>query len=658
MGELAYEEYIRSNEELYYKAVDSFEAAKRSRKVKRHKKRTNLVLLEKQKKQGKQNRRGTPLSAVDAGGTKKDTPPRVQDWVGEQRALSPRTSLATREAMDSSQLNHLFVDSQDHPSSGPTPSLGQPEGDLFVRQPLALRQPPLQQSESSSEDKAEDSGDASGNSPMGDLKAKAKMAKTETKASLHRRRAMQKPTQSPKSPAEPVASTRNRNEQRRPSQPSVLLAASDQAGKAAVPKGADLTEKIQRPTNSAIRTASSRQSKAHSVTEAQATETASSADLGYSAAQSTIRKTTPGTKAAGGIRFVNEPKTPKRAQWQHGDKLYNKLKFRGLANKRSHAEGTPDPGALDIVNAPAGFVKPSPLPPSENPYGRRESGTRRLQDDDPDDTQRRGSVDDIGPLKTWEVEKIPLVCPQWRLSSNCLHGAQKCHFMHRNKDDLGRDYPVGDINGFIPHKYRKPPLTCPYWLTSKTGCKKSVEACNYAHRNTGWIPLSEIRRDEPFAIDPNAIPETEKNLRHESEYSRRKERMRPSDLTCWFWANSQCRKGADRCTFQHYNTGVVADPPLGHIGDKEPSTFSRLHIEFTTDSSLGSATEHQFGRIPLLNAGPDVAEHPPQISIEPLSLPLVEQPPPAKMTCLQMKAKIEQACKLDFTDQLSVRPVL
>lgn len=75
-------------------------------------------------------------------------------------------------------------------------------------------------------------------------------------------------------------------------------------------------------------------------------------------------------------------------------------------------------------------------------------------------------------------------------------------------------------------------------------------------------------------------------------------------------------------------------------------------LDPSTDHSLGSAIDHQFGSIPLLDAEPDVVGHRPQTHYEMPPLTPVEKPP-AEMTCLQMKTKIEQACKLDFTDMFA-----
>ncbi|KAF1844651.1 uncharacterized protein K460DRAFT_365587 [Cucurbitaria berberidis CBS 394.84] len=674
MGDSEAERHMNKNEKEYYKAKDRADAAKARREAKRDKKKRHIENL---------NKQGKPLAVVNDAGTTEDVSPRLREWVREQQSASPRTALATREAVDNSQLNSLFVDSLNLHSAGATPPPGQPEGNLPVRQPPGGRKAPLEQSESSSsEEKIYEDGEISDDSLMRELrrkKAKEEKRKT-TGGALRRseRRTPQNIARSPKSPVQTTTSApsskittrqialkvKRNDEQRRSSQGSTLSANRDQGGSSTVQKGTDLGQKDLRQSPLATRASSS-------------------------TTQAIAKRTVSGSKPSGGIRIVNEPKTHQRAPWQNGKNLYNKIKFRGIAERRARTEGTPDPGALDIVNPPIGFVNPKPQPLNDSPYSRRETGTRRIQDDESDDTVRRGSLDAIRPLESWEAEKVPLVCPHWRLSNNCLHGPRKCHFLHRNQDALGRDYPVGDVSGVIPPKHRKPPLTCIFWLRNKVGCKKQDWECIFAHKNTGWIQ----GRDEPLQIDPNEIHEKEKDARRpfESEtVTNDKRRKKPSELTCYFWAKGQCRNSSDECAYQHCHTGVLSVAPgsgprrLWANGDNCPSTadesaFNHHYPGINSDqldNEPKSATSPphsrfsnpQLGTKPRLepvlvadaemeDVGQPNVEHneicqSPQTLNEQSPPPLVEQPP-ARMICLQMKEKIEQACKLDFADMFA-----
>lgn len=36
-------------------------------------------------------------------------------------------------------------------------------------------------------------------------------------------------------------------------------------------------------------------------------------------------------------------------------------------------------------------------------------------------------------------------------------------------------------------------------------------------------------------------------------------------LTCWYWAQGQCKKPEYQCAYSHYDTGVMADEPVQKI---------------------------------------------------------------------------------------------
>ncbi|KAJ4369977.1 hypothetical protein N0V83_005741 [Neocucurbitaria cava] len=540
MGADAAEQYMAKNEADFKAAEENFIAAKERRRAKRAKKRKSL-----------RAKRRRSAHIVDDDGTQEDVPPRLQEWPLEK-------------GVDNSQLNSLFMDSQDVPTPGPTPPSGQHASGFFVEQPPASRKLPLQQSESSSDAEMGIGSENSDDSLMGELKAKATKGNRETVSAItpdNTRRTTEKPAQSVQK-----------------SQPQSNVVPPPRTTSSTHPEGG------------------------------------------------TAKRTAPTSRTPGGIKFVNKPKTQQRAPWQNSSRLYSSLKFRGIADKRSRAEGTPDPGALDFVNAPPGFVKPRPQPSNDNPYGRRESNTRRVQDDDVDDAPRRGTVNTITPLEKWEADKVPLVCPRWRLSYDCPFGAQKCRYMHRNQDEHGRDYTVGDPSGWLPQKYRKPPLTCPYWIMGRRGCMRNNEECKFAHWNTGWIPLGPDSVDEPFAIDPKATPESEKMVWQG--------KRRPGELTSFSSTEPHPDHSSDL-----FGPIPYLKPAAG--ANVDLADGRRLTSERNTTWSSEQATNEQ-PPLPLVE----------ETLHEQLPLRMTEQPP-AKMSCLQMKAKIEQACTLDFTSMFN-----
>lgn len=281
--------------------------------------------------------------------------------------------------------------------------------------------------------------------------------------------------------------------------------------------------------------------------------------------------------ATKGIRIVNEPKTQRRARWQHGDSPFSTLHARKTLEKRSQIEATPDIGALNFVgDLPATSSKPINRASNDNPYGRREIKQRREQESD---TSASGSNIPAEPLRSFEVGKIPQVCAQWRLSSNCHYGDEKCRFMHRDRDANGQNFPLGDINGYVPEKFRNPPVTCHYWFMTSQGCQWKPHECNYAHYNTGWRlnngpgePKSSSR--DLIAIDTSLLALSKALSKTAGEKNARTGRKIPrSEITCAFWANGKCTKTAAECKYQHYDTGLIARGPPGST--ISPNTYER-----------------------------------------------------------------------------------
>ncbi|XP_014561977.1 hypothetical protein COCVIDRAFT_85180 [Bipolaris victoriae FI3] len=360
---------------------------------------------------------------------------------------------------------------------------------------------------------------------------------------------------------------------------------------------------------------------------AAATPMARASNTSIASAERPVNK----AKRSGAIRVVNQPKVQLRSEWTKGQKAFSTLHFRAVALKRSRAEGTPNPAALEIVNDPSSTVRPKPPVPRDDPYARREVGQSRPRSPECDDAQggSRSEIltDENIPLAPWEVDKIPQVCPEWRLSNNCTKTAQVCIFLHRNKDPDGRDYPVGHAGGFIPPKYRRPPLTCTHWLYGKTGCFKPADKCLFAHRNTGWAPNENHASDTPTRIEKNIKPMSKpQNERKHGALKPVKsmDRLAPQDLTCWYWANDICRNTAEKCQFQHYDTGIPARAPHNYAVSSYRPLPDKSEDVAPTDDDLSRLKS------------PKVAD--------PVELGAPEA------TCEKVRKRIDSVCDLDFEE--------
>lgn len=313
---------------------------------------------------------------------------------------------------------------------------------------------------------------------------------------------------------------------------------------------------------------------------------ASTSAVGTAASKSGVPTVLPSDKQnnmgslnTSGIRIINEDKK-KRKEWQNSDKPYNTLKARYNAVKRSHKEGTPDLHALEFVNgAPADLQKQKPRTPTGNPYGRREIVNPRFQEPVVDEPPKKT----FEPLREWELNKIPEVCREWRLSKNCKYGPQRCKFMHRDQDQYGNDYKISDAFGRVQPKYRDPPLTCDFWFTSPHGCTKSQEKCEYAHWNTGFKPKDALYRDQIIKINPSLPPAFQENplppafMEAPSVTESRPfhSKVPAEAVTCYFWATSTCHNEDNQCKYQHRHTGVVAPaPPSRKNSDIANQAFS------------------------------------------------------------------------------------
>jgi chromo domain-containing protein 1 len=411
-----------------------------------------------------------------------------------------------------------------------------------------------------------------------------------------------------------------------------------------------------------------------------------------------MKRTTTGGKGAAPIRIVNQPKVPLRKQWNTIDKQYNKIRYRALAEKRSRMEGTPDPAALEYVNGVPEGLTPRSLDarPQENIYGRRETELRRNQD------RYQGTTKTNFPLQPYEIGKVPLVCFDWR-SGSCPYTPERCRFLHRTDDPAGQPYKISPWNGAVPPKYADPPQTCFYWLRGENGCDKSADDCFYAHENTGWLaraghPPEQISCDEfpgtgayslksthtvtcfywftnpngcfksaeqcNFAhentgllantdgrpnqvIDYNALPAF---IRKQQQYpGPRPKKIHSSALTCFFWNEGMCNKVAEECSYQHRYTGVLADPPKNWVPRKgwQPSGVLRHQEQISplnNDAAPSSFPDNSFNDEPNLRL--EIAD---DYAIAVSSF-LHSEATPSRTSCIDMKKKIEDACKLSFKE--------
>jgi hypothetical protein len=268
------------------------------------------------------------------------------------------------------------------------------------------------------------------------------------------------------------------------------------------------------------------------------------------------------------INFINKPKTKQRREWADNHQ-YTRLKYRGLAEKKSHIEGTPDFSALSFP-----FALPQPATSRSNGdlYARRETTNRRVQEDDPyarrETTDRRAQEGQSVPLADWELNKIPLMCYQFFHRLPCPGGDKyNCRFMHREHDPQGKPYPVGNYDGFVYPKDRNPPVTCLFWLRRE--CYKKDE-CVYAHINTGWTEFQgkvmEIRHLNPELTTPSGQIKPKDHdqptgIKHAPPKPAALDgQIKPKDrnppVICSFWLRGdKCKKSAKKCAFAHKHTG-------------------------------------------------------------------------------------------------------
>lgn len=580
MGEREFKRFCAENEAAYRRAYRRHHEGKPIRKAKREKMR---------RKAARSTARGADTSSLQQ---KQSGQPKMKKSTEETRSKPKKPA---DDVTASPTYNDLFVGSQDTSPLGPPPRTENNE--RFYKEPTVARKAPLEQSSSEGGDTTA-SEENSDDSLMCELSKKdkkrngeARLAKGHTLGdSMLSHRSPSKNTDlfSAKSP--PKRSATGAQHRDEPSKP--LRRTTAPAMSATSSAGTDPKKKTTQPSvpPAQVTSAASRGKSTSNTTVTKVStskppnilsKSGKSTDLAVTPAppktnaSTATTKTGTNFKSSAPIKMINAPKPPPR-EWKNGDSPFNTLKYRHQADKRSRTEGTPDLSAVSWVGrAPTGTLLPKPSTREDNPYGRREAGARRPQDDKVDEPpQHKPPQPDVHheglALKSFEVDKAPLVCYDWRMSSSCQYTDEKCRFLHRHKDEHGRDIPIAKETDFVPPKYRKPPLTCPFWLYTPQGCRKQDDACIYAHRNTGWAPKDKDHLQEAFQIDPTLLPASQSATRGTSHAgtfnSSDKKRLRSSQLTCWYWTKGKCRHAAEGCTFQHYYTGIVADPPPRYAG--------------------------------------------------------------------------------------------
>ncbi|KAI4694047.1 uncharacterized protein J4E84_002627 [Alternaria hordeiaustralica] len=294
-------------------------------------------------------------------------------------------TLAEREAVDSSQLNNLFIESP-------------------RRQPPRARKPPVVQSDSSlsSSEEAELTDDSLFDEITMTSK-KTKHKSTSADGAGTERRPRRKSAQSASEALKRATTTPKRKSATKPSpakpSPSESIPHSRTGHVDPVP--------TQRRASTTSELASAATGSAN-ITPARANPGTAKRSVSFTT-QVSPSNVTSDTGKNGAIKFTNQPKPPPRQISELNKTHFRNLKGRGAANKKSAREGTPDPSALQIVNAPPGTTISLPRAPRDDLYGRREPSHRRPTEDSNSDVRpSRQSTDGNLPLEDWESHKVPL----------------------------------------------------------------------------------------------------------------------------------------------------------------------------------------------------------------------------------------------------------
>ncbi|PZC97145.1 hypothetical protein A1F95_04945 [Pyrenophora tritici-repentis] len=386
MSREALRKLMERNEREYQEAAYEAYQARMKKQEKRAKKRKKLA--------AQRAARTRPIVIADSEDEEAMSSRRMTRS-GQQRKTQAQVSHQDREAIDSSQLNSLFNDS--------------PDCEAPIRQPPKTRRPPIEQSESSpSEDELTND---SMMDEIGQKSNKSKKKTTRETASTSDRRLTRRAAQASQTPSKAAADSNRKSTSKK----KLTRAVSFKEPEKPSPKGSKQSAKIQaaQPSSAAKRRGSNTGEHLAATADETTQPTTSSGTRSGDATQSTTSttqstpNTTSGTAAITGLKFVNQPKA--RSEWKKGDKPFQTLHYRRVADKRSRAEGTPDINALEFVNAPSATAKTKPRVSDNDVYGRREIVHRpEAPESDHDDAPTEQTFAQNEPLAPWEHDKIQM----------------------------------------------------------------------------------------------------------------------------------------------------------------------------------------------------------------------------------------------------------
>ncbi|KAF2471391.1 uncharacterized protein BDR25DRAFT_303413 [Lindgomyces ingoldianus] len=624
------DEVIQHNEDniaRFELAVAAAEEAHEMRKKKREKKRRKLISAQKASRrapfdESSDGKDDIPLASRVKGKLEQGSPLFVQETQKPRRPPFEQSSSSDGSDTEDSLLEELRADQQQRRSSVNDPSLMSSRNLLNSKEMLLSSKP---------------------------ARLVIQEKKTETKVN-EQQQSEDTLTAAPNATASQVQTKKVA-----PSGSSRPLQVGIPATSATSPPSASAGRRASNPANSATLSATtlSTAGTAARIGDPSGAKDAVTVTAKGNPAPIMMRRSAPSA-----IRMINAPSTNKRRGWENPNtQFYTKMHFRRKAELRGRNEKIPDLSVLQFVNGSS--VKQPKQDKNrddagENPYGRRETGRRRIQDDE----ERANSAP-----PEWEASKIPLTCCEWR-NGSCPYSAEKCRFLHRD------GYKLSPWDGSVPPKYRKPPLTCWWWMRDPRGCANSPDECLFAHYNTGLLGNRDLK--PPYPIDKAERPVFEQSL---AQYSKTIQHpagptsKNKKDITCSFWNQGHCRKSEQECAFAHRHTGQIGSAITCEFWRKGQCRHPRDHLPFVhrfqenlpwpVEADMpDAATELPFSPVSSNVLGPPTNNKPVQVSKTAATKPTPSGPALASrslqnqenLACIDLKHAIEEACKVDFKD--------
>ncbi|KAK0254194.1 hypothetical protein B0A54_04328 [Friedmanniomyces endolithicus] len=331
------------------------------------------------------------------------------------------------------------------------------------------------------------------------------------------------------------------------------------------------------------------------------------------------------------------------------DPKFTKLSIQNRYQNYGKNEPAPDINALSMIDPKTGKIEAPKVTSASatipDAYGRRRSPPRTerqrsLTPPPPPPPPLAADHQLSGPDPTMAPSgrKRTRECWDWRYAT-CRATAETCNYAHYNidrNDTLPKFVPeipsigmqtAGDAattTGMQPPYYWTPPsgdwvprkqTTCYYWLLK--GCTKSEDECEFTHRFTGHFPNKALQDPDlmrkvtemknttcrdwamgnvcslpedqcKFAhcyIETGAGPPGTTEQRFAAPTTSWPGDSRPKK-TCFFWKNTRCGKG-EGCSYAHYDTGVVANPPPGY---RVPDSEDASRLQYNPMSPLMEST--------------------------------------------------------------------